>query len=90
MLEKDVLPTIGGELLGTIERADITAIVDSVVQRGSPVRANRTFAVIRKVFNWGVEKGYIDYAPTFRMKMPAKEQSRDRILTDEEIKNSGV
>ena len=86
MLEKDVLPALEGEPLGAIERADIASIVDAIIQRGAPVRANRTFSVIRKVFNWGIEKGYLEYAPTLRMKPPAKEESRDRFMTREETK----
>jgi integrase len=86
MLEKNVLPDLEGEPLETIERADITAILDRMIARGAAIQANRTFEVIRKVFNWGIEKGLSDAAPTFRMKAPSKAQSRDRVLSEKEIK----
>jgi integrase len=86
MLEKDVLPSLEGELLTEIERADITAILDRIIARGAPIQANRTFEVIRKVFNWGIEKGFIEVSPCYRMKAPAKNRRRDRALSAEEIR----
>lgn len=85
-LRNDVLPALEGEPLEAIHRADITAILDAIIQRGAPVRANRTFATIRKVFNWGVEKGFIETTPIARMKMPTKEKSRERVLSPDEIR----
>jgi integrase len=85
-LNKNVLPDLEGEPLEAIERADITSILDRIVERGAPIEANRTFAVIRKVFNWAIEKGYMEAVPITKMKMPAMAQSRSRILTDEEIR----
>jgi integrase len=85
ILEKDVLPSLEGELLENIERSDISAILDAIVERGAPIQANRTFEIIRKVFNWAIEKGYIEHSPIFRMKAPAKNRRRERALTAEEI-----
>jgi integrase len=86
MLRNDVLPSLEGEPLELIEAADITAILDAIIKRGAPVRANRTFATIRQVFNWGLDRGYIKMTPILRMKMPAKEESRERVLSPNEIR----
>lgn len=85
ILDKDILPALEGEPLATIERADIAAILNSVAARGSPVAANRTLSVVRKVFNWGVETGLTGATPVARMKPPSKERSRERVLSSEEI-----
>ncbi len=87
ILEKDVLPQLEGEPLDEIERAEITAILDAIVARGAPIQANRTFEIIRKIFNWAIEKGFMNSSPVFRMKPPAKKRSRDRTLTPEEIRS---
>ena len=47
MLEKDVLPPLGREPLESIRRSDIAEVVQTIVARGSPIQANRTFEVIR-------------------------------------------
>ena len=86
MLNKDLLPALKGEPLGAIHRSDISAIMDAIVARGSPIRANRTFALIRKIFNFAIEKGYMENTPMFRMKPPAKARSRDRILSADETR----
>jgi integrase len=86
MLRNDVLPALEGEPLDKIHRADIAAILDSIIARGSPIRANRVFAVIRKCVNWGLEQGFIDTSPIARMKPPSKERSRDRVLSPDEIR----
>jgi integrase len=85
ILAKDVLPALEGEPLGSIERADIAAILDTIMARGSPVAANRTLSAVRKVFNWGMEKGLIAATPLVRMKPAAKEASRERVLSADEI-----
>ena len=86
ILEKDVLPRLEGEVLDKIERSDITLILDSIIARGASIQANRTFEIIRKVFNWAVEKGFMASSPVFRMKPPAKKRSRDRALSADEMR----
>jgi integrase len=86
ILKKDVLPALESEPLAEIRRVDITVILDRIVARGAPIQANRTFATIRQVFSYGVEKGFVDTSPVDRMKAPSKPRSRDRVLSHEEIR----
>ena len=86
MLNKDVLPDLEGEPLEEIKRVDITQILDRIIKRGAPIQANRTFEVIRQVFGYAVEKGFMDGSPIDRMKAPSKPRSRDRKLSHEEIR----
>lgn len=85
ILRKDVLPVLEGELLTSIESSDIAAVLDTVMRRGSPVAANRTFSATRRVFRWGIGAGLSKVNPCDCMKPPAKEQSRERVLSPEEI-----
>ena len=56
MLDKDVLPDWGHRKAKNIKRADVIALLDKIVDRGSPVTANRTFEVIRRMFNFAIER----------------------------------
>ena len=47
--------------------------------------ANRVLAALRKFFSWAVSRDLARHNPCEGIKPPSKEQSRDRILSDEEI-----
>lgn len=51
-----------------------------------PSEANHAFTAIRTYLNWAVANQYLTYTPLNRVKLPHKTRSRDRVLTDEEIK----
>ena len=38
------------------------------------------------MFSWAIERGIIDTSPADRMRRPADEEARDRVLSDEELK----
>lgn len=75
-----------GRRLGEMTRADIHDLLDGMIARGAEVQANRTFATLRKICNWALERGVIDFNPCNGMKAPTQEKSRERVLTDEEIR----
>jgi integrase len=86
MLEKDALPVLRTRALVTLKRADIADVIQRVVARGSPIQANRLFEVVRGAFNWGMGAGLIETTPCIGLKAPSPEASRDRTLTDDEIR----
>ena len=89
-----VLLDVGGGLaqrwaardVGKITRRDIIEVLDEAVDRGAPIAANRTLAAIRKLFNWAVGRDVIAVSPCAGLKAPSPEQSRDRVLSDDEIR----
>lgn len=86
LLDYNVLGKWGARKAHTITRRDVIALLDDIVARGAPIQANRTLAVIRKMFNFAVDRDVLEYSPCFRVKPPAKERVRDRYLTLDEIK----
>lgn len=48
--------------------------------------ANLSFAVIKAFLSWTVERGYLPLNPLLQRKSPYKKTSRDRLLTDEEVR----
>ncbi|GEO15068.1 tyrosine-type recombinase/integrase [Microvirga aerophila] len=82
-----VLPIWGERRVQDITRRDVVELLDRITDRGTPVAANRTFAAIRKLFNWAVERSIIHgQSPCAGVRLPSAERSRDRVLSDEELR----
>jgi integrase len=85
ILRKDVIPAWGRRKAKDITRRDAIALVDAIVDRGSPIAANRTLACIRRMFNWALSRDIVPASPCVAVKAPAKENRRDRVLSADEI-----
>jgi len=84
-LQRSIVAEWGHRPVREITKRDVSRLLLNIVASGKEVTANRTFAHVRKFFNWCAEQGFIEVPPTDRMKMPASEESRDRFLNDREI-----
>ncbi|MDI2103927.1 site-specific integrase [Bradyrhizobium sp. Mp64] len=82
----EVLSQWGARTVHEITRRDVHALLDGIVARGAPVTANRVLAAIRKMFNWAVERDILQASPCTAVKPPTAETSRDRVLTDDELR----
>jgi integrase len=51
----------------------------------APIMANCTLALARKIFNFGLERDLVESNPGHKITPPSREQSRERVLSDEEI-----
>lgn len=85
-LKKDLLPAWKNRKAKDITRREVIHLLEGIVERGSPVSANRTLALISKIFNFGLDQEVVELNPAQRVKRPAKEKSRDRVLKEEEIR----
>jgi integrase len=85
IIRKDLLGSLGPLRIGEIGRRDVIELVNTIVDRGSPIMANRTLALVRKIFNFGVEQALASSNPCSGVKMPCRERKRDRVLSGEEI-----
>ena len=79
-------PAWGHLPIQDLTKTHIRHVLDEVMDAGKTASANRLFATMSRLFNWSVENGYLDNAPTIGMRPPAKERSRDRVLTLDEIR----
>ena len=68
-----------------LTRRDVRALIERIAER-APVMANRVLAVVRKMLNFAVDHDWIDANPAARVKKPAPEASRDRVLTVDEVR----
>lgn len=86
ILDREVVGPWRGRHLAGIGRADVHELLDAVVDRGSPIMANRVLAALRKMCAWAVERGIIPASPCDKIKAPTAERSRDRVLSDDELR----
>jgi integrase len=86
LLTKEINPKFGCKRLGEVKKSDIHDLLDEIVDRGAPIVANRTLAVLRRFCNWAIERGIIAASPAEKIKPPAAEESRDRVLSDDELR----
>jgi integrase len=86
LLGREVVAPWRGRRLSQITRADIHDLLDGIVTRGSPVTGNRALAWLRRMCAWAIERGIIEVSPCAGIRAPAAETSRDRVLSDDELK----
>jgi len=87
ILNKDVLPFWGFKKAQTITRRDVLKILDPIIERGAEVSANRCLVLISTVFNFALGRDLVAKNPAISVERPGKEQARDRVLAQEEIKS---
>src|SRR5438874_5816919 len=80
LLHREVLPEWGRRKAHDIRRKDVLALLDGIVERGSPIQANRVLALIRVMFNWAISRDILEHSPCYQVKAPSKENQRDRVL----------
>jgi integrase len=75
----------GTRRIGEITDADVIDVLDRVSQH-TPILANRRHAVLSAFFSWAKGKRLVAVNPCTGLDRPAKEQSRDRVLDDKELR----
>lgn len=75
----------GDRHIGDIRRADVADLIDGIARR-SPAIARATFAAVRPLFSWCLERDLITTSPCEGLRAPPRPKSRERVLTDEEIR----
>ncbi len=75
----------GDRDIASITRRDVLDLLDSLMDHGMPVTANRVLAMGRKMFGWAVERDIISSSPFHGVKSPGKETARERVLADDEL-----
>lgn len=86
ILHKDILPRWGKRKAQDITRRDIILLLDEIVDRGASIQANRTLAAIRKMYSFAMGRGILDSSPCVAIPAPSRENRRDRVLDESEIK----
>lgn len=85
-LDLYVIPKWGEREIRSITRRDVMDLLDGLMDEGKATTANRVKAYLSGFFNWCAAREVIEVPPTLNVKAPAKENARDRVLTDDEIR----
>ncbi|WP_210210329.1 tyrosine-type recombinase/integrase [Altericroceibacterium spongiae] len=85
-LDVHVVAAWGERDIGDITKRDVIDLLDGIADSGRKVTANRVRAYLGKFLNWAVERDIISMNPAMGVKAVAKEVSRDRVLSDDEIR----
>jgi integrase len=86
IIDKDLRPAWKSKRAHDVMRRDVIRLLDNIVDRGAPIQANRTLALIRKIYNWGIGRDLVESNPCTQIKAPGTEKQRDRVLSEIEIK----
>jgi integrase len=91
ILDRDVIPEWKALKAHEIRRRDVIGLLENIAARPAPILANRALALIRKIFNWCIEREEVsprllDANPAAMVKPIGIENERDRILDHSEIR----
>lgn len=86
LLRVEVLPVIGKKKMAAVTKRDILDIIEAKAEAGFLVQSNRLLALLRKLGNWAVAEDYLSASPAAGVKPRSKPVSRDRVLSEDEVK----
>lgn len=73
--------------LDEITHDDVLRVTERLVKQGKPSAANHATVAIKTFFRWCVtQRRYLPHSPLEGLQLPAKTESRDRVLTAAELK----
>lgn len=86
--EKDVLPVLGDLAAEDVKRANVAAILDTVVERGARILARNLLGDLRQMFGFAVKRELVENDPTSHLKRNdyGMKIERERVLSEVEIK----
>lgn len=85
ILNRDVLPFWANRDARTITPREVIKVLDRVVDRGSPVMANRVADVVGQMFKYGIHQAIVDDSPVKLLYKPGgTEKPRARALSHKE------
>lgn len=88
ILDASALKHWKGRDARTITPVEVLEVLDAIVDNGSPVMANRTAALLGQMFKYGIHRRIVADSPVKLLYRPGgKEKSRERALTDAELKS---
>jgi integrase len=84
LLRRDVVPHWGGKSIHELKKRDVSDLVSLVSQRNAHA-GYRLLKTLKTFFRWCVGHAVIDFSPAEGLSSGYRENSRDRVLTDQEL-----
>ncbi len=97
---QDLLPAWRHRRVKDIGRRDVRDLIEKIAERrlrkgttvegqpkiGAPIMSNRVLSLVKKMFNFALDREWVDANPAARLKPVAPEHACDRVLSHEEIR----
>ena len=80
-----ITPTMKGKALPAVTKAELLGMLNKLPVNGLALRRN-VFSVVRAFFRWSKGENYISSNPVADMNAPPAVESRDRVLSVDEIR----
>ncbi len=74
-----------GRHIAEVRRPDVADLIDKIKAR-SPAVGRATYAALRGLFGWCIERDLIVSSPCENLKAPPRPEARDRVLGDDELR----
>lgn len=85
LLDRDILPFLRHHKADAVTKADVMAVVQRVIDRGSFGIADKALGVIRAIYTWAAETGRLEIDPTRGLKKRNAGRPRDKVLQEAEL-----
>jgi integrase len=87
-MNADLLPKWRTRPAVEVTADDLLAVLNAKLRDGAPVAANRVRALVSRIYTFGAEQRLVPPTanPVIGVKKPTKETTRDRVLTEDEIR----
>jgi len=85
IIRRELIPRLGRRLACEIRRGEAIAVAEDIRDHAAIV-ANRALSVLRRIYNFGIDRELVEINPASRLKPLTQEISRDRVLSAEEIR----
>ena len=89
LIDADIIPLLGHFALDKVQARDITKALDTIVNRGAPVHANKVLSTLKQALSYAVSRGELTVNPAVNIRardIGGLEKPRERFLTLDEIK----
>jgi integrase len=87
LLGRDILREWRDRDARSITTREVIDLLDGIVDRGAPIQANRTAAILSQMFRFGIQRRIVEQNPVQLLVRPGgRERPRERVLTDNELR----
>jgi len=81
------MPTLGTKSIVGVQRSDIAELLDHLQnEKKLKAQVNRVRSQLVLMFNWGVERAYLDHSPAQTVKKRRIEKPGERVLIHDELR----
>ena len=87
MFDRYVRPTLGALPVNDLKKSDVIAMLDKIEDGGKRFAPDACWRVFRAALNWHANRDDDFHVPRIKARVKQSESVRDRILTDEEIRD---